>query len=220
MCQKCHSVTLGQGDKKTRLERQKKKTNQQHKRRLGCKRKRSLVSLLSTSSISSNFIDESSTSDENYNPQEPNSYQNDNLIPISSPLITSTFDEKNFNLSSNDEINFLLGTSQSSIAQPSSSDSDDNSSDDEVTTMDMNMCSHLSDHRSLYSSTSATVFQFSHDMVEFGRISHLPDKQRTHLLQLFQKYVPSPNLVPKSGVDLLNKCPYIIINKIVSISVE
>jgi hypothetical protein len=73
------------------------------------------------------------------------------------------------------------------------------------------MDSHLPDERPLHSSTSATVYQFSLDILEFCRVAHLPDKQRTHLLELFEKYLPSPNLVPKSGDDLLGKFLYVFI---------
>ncbi|CAF3429267.1 unnamed protein product [Rotaria socialis] len=69
--------------------------------------------------------------------------------------------------------------------------------------MNMNLNSGLPDHRPPHSSTSTTVFQFSLNILEFGRISRLPDKQRIDLLDLFQKYITSPNLVPKSGDDLL-----------------
>ncbi|CAF4703493.1 unnamed protein product, partial [Rotaria sp. Silwood2] len=65
------------------------------------------------------------------------------------------------------------------------------------------MNSHLFDDQPLYSLAPTTVSQFSFDLLEFCRISHLPDKQRTQILELFQKNLPSPNLVPKSSNNLL-----------------
>ncbi|CAF3439334.1 unnamed protein product, partial [Rotaria sp. Silwood2] len=96
----------------------------------------------------------------------------------------------------------LLDILSSSISPVSSSSSDDNSNDDESDTMNMN--SHLFDDRPLYSLASTTVSQFSFDLLEFCRISHLPDKQRTQIVELFQKHLPSPNLVPKSSDNLLD----------------
>lgn len=77
------------------------------------------------------------------------------------------------------------------------------------------MNSHLADYRPLHSLTSITVFQFAHDILEFCRISRIPDKQRSQLLELFQKYIPSPNLVPKSSSDLLGKYSSIILTRTV-----
>ncbi|CAF4864290.1 unnamed protein product [Rotaria socialis] len=171
--------------KKERSERRKKKPNQQYMRRFGCKRKRSLASLLSTASISSTFTDRSSAVDEKYNAQQTNLNQSDNFTSVAPTLCTDRFDDEYLNLPSDDENEILLNTG------------------DELENMNMNLNSGLPDHRPPHSSTSTTVFQFSLNILEFGRISRLPDKQRIDLLDLFQKYITSPNLVPKSGDDLL-----------------
>jgi hypothetical protein len=190
---------------KEKSERRRKKTNQQYIRRFPYKRKRSLVSLLSTSSISSIANDRAFSFDENYDVEQSNLSQNDTSTSISTSLITDMFDDGNLNLLSDTESDILphMYSSSISTSSSSSSSSDDSSSEDELDTMDVN--SHLPDHRPLHSSTSTTVSQFAYDILEFCRISHLPDKQRSHLLELFQKYLPSPNLVPNSSDDLLGK---------------
>ncbi|CAF3884831.1 unnamed protein product [Adineta steineri] len=177
-----------------RSERRQKKTNQQYTRRVRYKRKRSLVSLLSSSSISSTISDRSFTFDEKFNEPKPNAPSNDSFTSVSLPLIMDDFNDEDFDVSTDTENDVLHISS-------SSSDSNGNSSDDESDTVHMN--SHLLDQRPLYSSTSITVCQFSRDILEFCRISHVPDKQRTNLLDLFRQYLPSPNLVPKTGDDLL-----------------
>ncbi|CAF2088497.1 unnamed protein product, partial [Rotaria magnacalcarata] len=155
-------------------------------------------------SISSTFTDRSSPFDEKYNTQQTNLNQSDNFTSVAPTLFTDRFDDEYLNLPSDDENEILLNTSLSSISSSSSS-SDGSSSDDELENMNMSINSSLPDHRPLHSSTSTTVFQFSLDILEFCRISRLPDEQRIDLLELFQKYIPSPNLVPKSGEDLLVK---------------
>lgn len=186
-----------------RLVRRRKKTNQSSMRRFRCKRKRSLLSLLSKSSISSNFMDRSSNFNENHDTQQSNLPKNDDVISISSSLIVDPFDDEDHGVLSGNDNDILLNTSLSSISSASSSDSDDSSTDYEFNTENMN--SNLSDHGPIHSSTSATVYEFSRDILEFCRTSHLASKQRIHLLELFRKYLPSPNLVPKSGDDLLSK---------------
>lgn len=57
----------------------------------------------------------------------------------------------------------------------------------------------------LYISTTLTVREFSIDILEFYRSSRLPNTQRHQLLQLFKKYLPSPNLVPQSSECLSSK---------------
>ncbi|CAF3300774.1 unnamed protein product [Rotaria sp. Silwood2] len=187
-----------------RSERRKKKTNQQSIRRFRCKRKRSLVSLLSASSISSNFLDQGSIADENCNTQQPNSSENDTFTCTSSSIITDPFNNDNLNLSNDSDNNVLINTSLTSSSSSSSLSSylEYYSSDDELNTTCSN--AQMSDHRPLYASTSTTVYQFSLDILEFCRTSRLPEKQRCYLLELFRKHLPSPNLVPKSGNDLLN----------------
>src|SRR4051812_1287777 len=100
-------------------------------------------------------------------------------------------------------------SSSSSSPSSSSSNSDTDSSEDESDTM--YMYSHLPDNRPLYPSTSTTVSEFSRDILEFCRISRLPNKQRSYLLDLFRKYLPSPNLVPTSGDDLLGKPDFFLL---------
>lgn len=189
-------------------ERREKKSSQQHKRRCGQKRKRSLISFLSTTSISSTAIHESSKSGENSDAQQSNIIENEGFEFDQLPLITNTFNDENFILSNDDEDEMLLNISSSSISMSSasqssssSSNSDADSSDNESN--DMYTYSHLPDNRPLYPSTNTTVCEFSKDILEFCRISHLPDKQRNHLLDLFRKYLPSPNLAPRSSDDLL-----------------
>ncbi|CAF3261590.1 unnamed protein product, partial [Rotaria sp. Silwood2] len=192
---------------KKRQERREKKNNQQHKRRSEQKRKRSLISLFSTSSISSDCIDKSSIFDENSNAQQPKSNQNDNFTYDPLPALTNISDDKNLNLSNDDIMLFDVSSSSSSSSSPSSpssssSSSDTDSSEDESDTM--YMYSDLPDNRPLYPSTSTTVSEFSRDILEFCRVSRLPSKQRSYLLDLFRKYLPAPNLVPTSGDDLLD----------------
>jgi hypothetical protein len=193
---------------KKRSERRQKKTDQQSIRRLQGKRKRSLVSLLSASSISSTFDDRGSSFGENNNEEQSNLSQHDNSTSIST-LITGTFNGEQPVLLSDTESDIVINMSSSSTSTASSCTSDDISSEDEVDTMDMNL--YLPDHQPLHSFTSATVCQFSFDLLEFCRISHLPDKQRSHLLELFQKYLPSPNMVPNSSEKLLGKSLFLYI---------
>lgn len=181
-----------------RLQRRLKKTNQQATRRLSVKRKRSLVSFLSAASISSSFLDED-TPEQTSNGQEPKQYENENFTSISSSLFGNVLDDEVFNSLSDDEDDFCLDISSSS----SQNSSDSSIDPDDLDIVNMTN-SNLSDDRPIHSCATTTVSDFAADILQFCRISHLPDKQRTELLKLFNKYIPSPNLVPKSSDDLLD----------------
>ncbi|CAF1538688.1 unnamed protein product [Adineta ricciae] len=180
------------------LRRRRKKTNQQAVRRLAVKRKRSLVSLLSASSISSNCLDQD-TSEQTANDEKPKSYENESFTAMSSSLFCNTFDDEGLNLLSDNKNDF--GVDGSSSSSPNNS-SDSSSDPDELDMINITN-SNFSDHRPLHSCATTTVSDFAVDILQFCRISHLPDKQRTELLKIFYKYIPSPNLVPKSSDDLL-----------------
>ena len=171
-----------------------KKTNQQHFRRFQCKRKGSLVSLFSMSSISSDTSDELHCTDKYDSQQQSKFFSINDATSIPSSIFTETFDDTNSDSSSDSEGDFVY---QSTL---SLTNSDYDSSDDES-----NSSSHFPDHRPLYSSSSTTVYQFSLDIIEFCRISRLPHSQRIQLLALFRKYIPSPNLVPRTSDDLISK---------------
>ncbi|CAF4541771.1 unnamed protein product, partial [Didymodactylos carnosus] len=145
---------------------------------------------------SSTFVDRSSIFDENCNTQQPDLPPNDAFTSVLAPIFTGTFDDADLGLSSGSDNDIVIHSSSLSSV-------DDCSGDDELNAIRTNI--HLPDHRPLHSSTSTTVYQFFLDILEFCRISRLPDNQRSHLLELFQKYLPSPNLVPKSGDDVLVK---------------
>lgn len=164
---------------KKQQDRREKKTNQQYKRRFKQKRKRSLISL--PSSVSS-------------------------ILSDTLPELTNVSDNGSYNISNEDAMLFDASSSPSPSSPScfsSSSSSSTNTSEDESDTK--YKYSHFSDDRPLYSSSTTTVSDFSRDLLEFSRISRLPNKQRSHLLNLFQKYLPSPNSVPTSSDHLLGK---------------
>ena len=195
---------------KRQRERREKKSNQQYTRRCGQKRKRSLISLFSASSISSEFV-------ENVDVQQSDLVPIDTLTSDPLSVITNTSDDDNSNELNDDEILFKMSPYSSSLESSSASSSNLNSSDDEPD--DPYAYSYLPDDRRLHPSTSATVFEFSKDILEFCRISHLPNKQRTHLLHLFRTYLPSPSLIPASDDDLFGECdiPVLLKEKCVTI---
>lgn len=181
-----------------RTEIRQKKKYQQYRRRFQSKRKRSLVSLPSTSSMSSNFADDDHNIDEKYIVPQFNSSSIYDSTSIPSSLFTATFDNTDLESPSDNETDVPIGesTTSSTSLNNDSSDNESNIS---------NEGSFLPDHRRLYASTNATIYQFSLDVLEFCRMSRLPRNQRIHLLELFNKYMPQPNLVPKSCTDLFSK---------------
>ena len=182
--------------------RQKKKISVQLTRRR-CKRKRSLVSANSLQSKSSIALDRSSSIDDdstarvsesNYASTQPFS----SSATATDSIEVAMFDTQHSDASSatDDEIDVHASSSSSS------------SSDEDLAPDDMDgshMDSPLPDFRPLYSSTTNSVREFSMDIIEFCRASRLPNNQRVHLLGLFQKYLPSPNLVPLTSADLSGK---------------
>ena len=78
-------------------------------------------------------------------------------------------------------------------------------SEDNFTEDDFNKfrtSTHLSDQRPLPSHTTSSVQDFSIDVLQFCCSSRLSKKQRSRLLDLFRRYLPSPNLVPLSADSL------------------
>ena len=174
-----------------RSELRKKKTKQQHLRRFQCKRKRSLISLPSTSSIASNSIDEDCVEDNCYGIEQCKLSSVDDLSSTPSFTCMTTCTDTDFEFSSNTENDSLIDESISTSVSPN-----DDSND---------IYSRLPNHRPLYSVASTTVYQFSLDILEFYRMSRLPRNQRAQLLDLFRKYLPSPNFLPNTCDELFSK---------------
>ena len=186
---------------KKELEKKVKKNIQLRFYRRRCKKKKSLISNMSISSTSSII----SANSEN-KVEGPAVCRSDSLeISLNTPMIMAD-----------------IATDLSSEPCPSdtSSTSDDvDLIDDPTSTMpleeeelnndvfsELDMESHELDHRPLHPFTRSTVNEFSIDVIDFCRGSRLPKNQRSHLLDLFRKYLPSPNLVPTSSEDLSGKC--------------
>lgn len=190
-----HSSNISDDYQKKNLERrQRKKLNQQSLRRR-CKRKRSLVSHLSLHSTSSILLDETSNnlgSVENGVKRLSDSLSSITILKNTNDDIFD-FEQSDDGSNIEDDISIISSTSSSTC----SDDTEDDLSDGPSKIGD------LFDHRPLHEYTSSTVQQFSMDLLEFFRISRLPKNQRSHLLEMFARYLPSPNLVPLS-VDCLN----------------
>lgn len=192
---------------KKRIETQQKKRRNLHLHRQRLKRKRSLASHLSfTSTLTLN--EDQSTETNNYSTRNQCSLSlNDNVSLIASELETASISHKT-NSDSND------GSDVSIDDETASSSSNDHSCD-ECDDVEQNCnFSIMPDERQLHSLTKLTVHQFSIDILEFYRSSRLANSQRNQLLRLFEKYLPSPNLVPKSSEDLSSKtfsCNFILI---------
>ena len=190
-----------------RSELRKKKTKQQHLRRFQCKRKRSLISLPSTSSIASNSIDEDCVEDNCYGIEQCKLSSVDDLTSTPSFTCMTTCTDTDFEFSSNTENDSLIDESISTSVSSNDDSSDDESNDSN------DIYSRLPDHRPLYSVASTTVYQFSLDILEFSRMSRLPRNQRAQLLDLFRKYLPSPNFLPKSCDELFSKLSIQIVSQ-------
>lgn len=94
------------------------------------------------------------------------------------------------------------------VNSDSNDESDDSIDDDTSSSNSIDDSSDTGDYdgeEKLYISTTLTVREFSIDILEFYRSSRLPNTQRHQLLQLFKKYLPSPNLVPQSSECLSSK---------------
>ena len=168
---------------KERSERRQQNTNRSKLFRHRRKRKRSLVSLLSMSSLSSNALIQSSNDRGNPSARPSESPQNDMLSSFPSTIFTDSKDIPSIDsiysdVSNASEDEVSVHTASSSSAPFSSSD--DTASDDSLE--DLYITEHVLDHRPLYSSTITTVREFSIDLVEFCRSARLPDNQRTRLL--------------------------------------
>ena len=177
--------------------RQKKKISVQLTRRR-CKRKRSLVSVRSLHSKSSIVLDDGSSFEDDSTARASESIYATTQPSASSLIVTDSIDVTLFDTHHSD----VTSDTDDEIYVHASSSS---SSDEELTrdVMDSShMDSPLPDLRPLYSSTINTVREFSMDVLEFCRASRLPNNQRVHLLKLFQKYLPAPNLVPLTSADL------------------
>ena len=182
--------------------RQKKKNQQLYRRR--CKRKRSLISLLSMSSISSSVVDPNSILENQSTLHSLDLLQNDTRASLPQSILAD-FKENSDVDSDYSDVSAASGREIPVCESPpiSSSNSDDDSSDDLFE--ELFTAEDLFDNRSLHASTTTTVGEFSMDILEFCRSSRLPENQRSHLLELFQKYLPSPNLMPTSTASLLSK---------------
>ena len=113
------------------------------------------------------------------------------------PIVFSDLEQLNdFNL--NDEE--ISNDDSSSTATYNDSECDDLPDD-----LEFEHSQISSDYRPVHSYTPLTVREFSLDMMEFCRVSRLPKNQRFHLLEMFRKYLPSPNLVPISCDALSGK---------------
>lgn len=179
---------------KKKIEMQQKKRNyiNVHRRRL--KRKRSLTSRISFPSTTSMNKDQA-TDERNHSIQNEFRVSLLDQTSLLAPELENVLISDAMNSNSNDE-------SDVSINDESFSNSSNHSSD-----IDENIDEHIaftvhSDERRLHALTEFTVFEFSTDILDFCRSSRLPNNQRSHILRLFRKYLPSPNLVPSSTEGL------------------
>lgn len=184
---------------KKKIETQLKKKKNLLFFRRRCKRRQSLVSQLTMSSTSSITIDENHNGNGDNVASRSTSLKSDidpvvimADLAIDSPLESCPI---NSSSASDDEISVDGSTSSTTLGTEFINDFVD-----ESTAKD-----HVPDHRPLHSFTNTTVNQFSIDLLDFFRVSRLPKNQRCHLLNLFRKYLPSPNLVPNSSDDLCSK---------------
>lgn len=182
-------------------QRRRKKTNQQCERR----RKRKKTTLLSSFAKSPDGPEHfhALSDQDDLSPDEilELSSKNDPFPDLQPPMNlfqpTEDNDAHDF-----DEFAASDGHPSSDISTCSSpSNSQDDSSD--VMSEDLPVEDDR-DNRLLYPSSLSHVEQFSNDIIEFARSARLPENQRNQLLDLFKKYLPSPNLVPASSSNLLS----------------
>lgn len=183
--------------------RQRNKNNLQCFRRR-CKRKLSLVSDCSMNSTSSVGMEQCSNDNDGSARCSSSSVKDQTVQPLTSHLLadfpTASLADMNHSANTSDGDDEVSSNGSSS----SSTCSDVNLTEDDFNRF--RTSTHLSDHRPLHSFTTSSVQDFSIDVREFWRSSRLPKNQRSCLLDLFRRYLPSPNLVPLSADSLGGKC--------------
>ena len=190
--------------------RQRNKNNSQSFRRR-CKRKLSLASGHSMESTSSLAMNQCSNENECSAPCSSSLVNDQTVESLTSHLLadfpTDSLADMNHsdNTSDNDNDDEISSNGCSS----SSTCSEDNFTEDDFN--NFRTSTHLPDHRPLHSHTTSSVQDFSMDVLEFCRSSRLPKNQRSCLLDLFRRHLPSPNLVPPSADSLSGKC--LILNR-------
>ena len=182
--------------------RRKNKSNLQSFRRR-CKRKLSLVSLYSMESTSSIGVEQCLNGNDG-SATRPLSLVKDHTVQslasdFLSELPMSSLADMNSSHNASGDDDEISVNSCSSF----STCSDDDSTEDDFN--QFRSGTHLSDHRPLHSHTASSVQDFSIDVLEFCRFSRLPKNQRSLLLDLFRRYLPSPNLVPLTADSLGGK---------------
>ena len=183
--------------------RQRNKNNLQCFRRR-CKRKLSLVSDSSMNSTSSVGMEQCSFDNDGSARCSSNLVKDQTVQPLTSHLLedfpTALLADMNRSGTTSDDDDDVSSNGCSS----SSTSSDENFTEDDFNKF--RTSTHLSDHRPLHSHTTSSVQDFSIDVLEFCRSSRVPKNQRSCLLDLFRRYLPSPNLVPLSADSLGGKC--------------
>ena len=179
--------------------RQRNKNNLQCFRRR-CKQKLSLVSDCSMNSASSVGMEQCSFDNDGSARCSSNLVKDQTVQPQTSHLLedfpTASLADMNHSGTTSDDDDEISSNGCSS----SSTSSDDNFTEDDFNRF--RTSTHLSDHRPLHSYTTYSVQDFSIDVLECCRSSRVPKNQRSCLLDLFRRYLPSPNLVPLSADSL------------------
>jgi hypothetical protein len=193
------SNTPDEYSKRSSARREQNKNKLQSFRRQ-LKRRRSLVSRVSMECRS--FIDaDQRSNDEDCSTSCASNHLTDEALSSLSSLMVTDFpmdhlvdmNHSDMSCCSADEISMNISSSSSSSSEDDGQEGDSNDSLSRTS---------LFDHRSLHSHTSSTVHEFSIDLLEFCRVCRLPKSQRGQLLELFRRYLPSPNLVPASTDSL------------------
>ena len=196
------SNTPGDYSKSNSERREKNKNNLQSYRRQ-LKRQRSLVSRLSMESKTSVDPDQRSTNDDCCVSCATTRLKDETLSSLSSLMVTDFTTDHLVDMNHPDRSSASEDEISTSSSSPSSSSSDDDAQ--EEASNDSFSGTNLFDHRFLHSHTSSTVHEFSVDLFDFCRVCRLPKSQRAQLLELFQRYLLSPNLVPASTDSLAGK---------------
>lgn len=160
------------------------------------------ISALSSTSIESSVTD---ITEDFFDIQSSSTDFQTNCTTQTPKSIIESFLETDINSTNNEESQSDIELATDDCSSTSNFSSVSNKDvEDQINNL-LNDPAFESDTRTLHPLTKYTVRDFSIDVLEFFRDARLPDNQRSRLLFLFEKYMPSSSNVPKSTECLMSK---------------